>query len=256
MVHKTLKKAAGGGGPSAAEQKRNDEKNERGICRIQKRCGTSGAQQGYKTVGCGCLVEQIPEWPLIKYAIITSIKVFQKDFDFRNYRVEFKKSDSKLKTFELDRACFQSQILQDPASGLTVIPLDPKSSVFSHQPAGKTCSVLNNSPFQVEYVDGFLNGLCFHMVADDPSNNRSFGVKTQELTVDSSGQCSLSSLSWPLVPLGAAILLRDEKKWSLVGVLNSDSRNPENFLPLWLSSGKFKKLHSGKCKFTKSKAYI
>ena len=254
MWHETLKNAARG--PTAAEDGRNDKKYERGTCRIRKRCGTSGAPQGYSTVGCGCFVnvERISELPFIEYAIITSSKVFQKEFDARKYLVQFKKLDSKLKTFELDSALFShGQILQDPASGLTVIPLNPKSTVFSHQlqfaPASKTCSVLKNNHFEVEYVYGFLkyfNALCCHMVADDPSNDRSFGVITQELTQNSSGQCILSSLPWPRVALGAAIVKRDKKKWSLVGVLNSDSCVPENFRPLWLSRGKFENLRWGK----------
>ena len=90
------------------------------------------------------------------------------------------------------------------------------------------------------------------MVADDPSSNRSFGVKTHELAPDSSGQltCTLSSFALSThVPLGAAILRREDNEWSLVGILNpanQDPSNPEIFLPVWLSSELFQQLNSGK----------
>ena len=241
---------------SGYEIRRNEEKSERGVCRIQKRCasdnpsrGPGGNQQGYATVGCGSLVKlRIEECSRIKYAIITTKKVFQEGFDAQKYHVEFKKSHSKLKTFELDQA-YTRPIFQDSASGLTVIPLNSHSSVFRHGFFKKKCRVLKHSPFEVQFVNGFSNGLCCRMVADDPSNNRLFGVKPHELTQDSPDQFSLQG-SFRLstrVPLGAAILRRVSNKWSLVGVLSSDSSNPETFpRPVWLSKEKFTNLRPGK----------
>lgn len=253
------------GTPTRAEVRRNEEKNERGVCRIQKRCPAEnpsgrpvGNQQGYATVGCGSLVKlRLRKRPWIKYAIITSSKVFQEDFDAQKYCVDFKKSASNLETFELHRA-ISGLIHQDPQSGLTVIPLDSHSSVFRHGLFKKKCSVLKHSPFEVQFVNGFSNGLCCHMVVDDPNSNRLFGVKPHELSQDSPGQFSLSSLTTLSirVPLGAAILRRVNNKWSLVGVLNSESSNPETCLlsPVWLSSEKFTNLHSGK--FTILRTYL
>jgi len=247
----SLIKKAARGGTTRAQVRRNEKKNERGVCRIQKCCpgenlsGRSGGQQVYKTVGCGSLVKGVPEWPRIKYAIITSNKVFQEDFNAQKYRVEFRKSDSKVKTFEMNLA-FSDPILQDLASGLTVIPLNSHSSIFRHGFFKKKCSVLKHSPFKV--LNEFSNGVCCYMVGDDTISNRSgsFGVKPHELTRDSSGQYYLSNVSWPRFPLGAAILRWVNEEWSLVGVLNSDSGSPEYFQPVRLSSEKFKNLRSGK----------
>lgn len=249
----SLRKKAAREEPTRAQVRRNEKKNERGVCRIQKRCpagnlsGRSGGQQVYETVGCGSLVKHVPEWSQTKYAIITSNKVFQEDFNAQKYRVEFKKSDSKVKTFEMNLA-FSGPILQDLASGLTVIPLNSHSSIFRHGFFKKKCNVLKHSHFKVKLLNEFSNGVCCHMVADDTSSNRSgsFGVKPHELTRDPSGQYYLSNVSWPRFPLGAAILRKANEEWSLVGVLNSDSGNPERFQPVFLSSKEFKNLRSGK----------
>lgn len=180
----------------------------------------------------------------MEYAIITINSVFQGDFNAGKYRVEFKKSDSKLKTFELNEISF-GQIFEDVAVGLTVIPINRKTSVFKHFPS-KTCSILKYSSFEIQ-VDGHsgeLGELCCHMVADAESSNRSFCVKTHDLAQDSSGHRCVNNLQWPLVPLGAAVLRRAETKWSLVGVLKPKSSSSETFIPAWLSNSTFKNLRS------------
>ena len=229
--------------------RRNAVKNERGICRIQKRVPDSGARQGETaTVGCGTLVklaeDQIPNhWWLpggrsFKYAIITAENVFQaRNFDLKSYFLDFKKSDRELKTFELDDVA-KARPFQD--SGLTVIPLDSHASVFRHGLFKKKCRLLKHGAFHVDLVYDYSEGFCCHMVAEDPSSNQSFGVKTYELTRDTSERYQLDNFtSSILVPLGCAILRRTERKWSLVGVqLNAMTSDPQTFQPrpVWLSS--------------------
>ena len=223
--------------------KRNEEKNERGICLIQKRCGHD---QGFKTVGFGSLVKEIPQWPQFEYAIITTSKVFEhaRSFDIKKYRVHFK----RLEPFEL--SAVSSSIFQDPASGLTVIPLNSNSSVFRRL-LKKKSSLLKHSPFKIEFLpenQRKQEELCCHTVANHPSSqNSSFVVETHELTQEPSGRftCDMSSST---SCLGAAILRRKtDKEWSLVGFLNSDSSDPNNFI--WLSSEKLATLSSGKTTF-------
>ena len=237
-------------GATAAQVRRNEIKNERGICRIQKRIPDLGDRQGEKTVGCGTLFklteDQIPtQWRRaggrsFKYAIITAEDVFQGDFDLKNYFLDFKKSDRELKTFELDRVA-KDRPFQDPAApGLTVIPLNSHASEFRHGLFKKKCSVLRHGAFHVDLVYGYSEGFCCHMVAEDPSSNRSFGVKTHKLTRDTSERYQLDNFtSSILVPLGCAILRRAKRKWSLVGVqLNTMTSDPQTFQPkpVWLSS--------------------
>ena len=174
------------GRPTREQITRNEGKNKRGVCRIQKRCGN----QGFETVGCGSLVNKIPQCSS-EYSIITTSEVFQRSgtFDKKQYRVEFKKSESQLKTIELQDAVSGS-ILQDPASGLTVIPLNSYSTVFRHGPRKKKCSVLKHSHFKVELSEDQRNQNEFcHMVVD--VSDRSFRVETHQLTPDSSGQLTV-----------------------------------------------------------------
>lgn len=228
------------GQTTRSEIRRNERKGERGVCRIQKRCEGS---QGYETVGSATLVKhQIdPQWRT-KYLIVTTSKVFGEDFNVTKYRVDFVKSRSKLKTFELDGAVVGGEILQN-SSGLAVIPLDSHSSVFRHGLFRKKCGIFKHRPFEVEPFNNektkqsaFSNGLCCHMVADDPSSEL-FGVKPHDLTLDSSSvQYVVSNLPSGRSPLGAGILRRVNNKWSAVGVLSSTT---ETFVPVWLSRENF-----------------
>ena len=247
MAEERLKRAAGG--ETDAQSKRNDVKNERGICRIQRHTPDSGYRQAETTVGCGTLVKlaegQIPKQWLreggrsFKYAIITAKNVFQDQgkFNVKNYSLDFKKSDRELKTFKLDRVA-KGSFFHD--SGLTVIPLDSDASVFRHGLCKKKCSVLKHGAFRVDLVKDYSEGFCCHMIAEDPRSNRSFSMKTHPLSRDTSGQYELCNFTSPiLVPLGCAILRRDERKWSLVGVqLNPGTSDPQTFQPrpAWYSS--------------------
>lgn len=217
------------------EVERNERKGESGICRIQKRIGN----HGYQTVGSGSLIKhQIdPKWKS-EYFIVTTKEVFEGDFDVKNYRVDFVKSGSKLKTIKLHGAVVDDEILPYP-SGLALILLDPNSSLFRHGLFGKnTCSILTYRPFEVESFnnvntrdDTFANGLCCYMVADYASST-SFGVKLHELTRDSHGQYVVRNLRGHDVPPGAAILRKVATKWNAVGVFSSTS---DTSLPIWLS---------------------
>ena len=242
-------------GETAAQAgRRNEVKNERGICRIQKRVPVSGEPQGKTTVGCGTLVklteDQIPrEWRRaggrsFKYAIITAANVFHGDFDLNNYFLDFKKSDRKLKTFQLDPVAKPWPFQDRAASGLTVIPLNSHASEFRHGLFKKKCSVLRHGAIHVDFVYDYSDheGFCCHMVAEQTSSNRLFGVKTHKLTRVDSGRYQLDSLdnftSPILVPLGCAILRRANGEWSLVGVQLSPMTDPQTFQPkpVWLSS--------------------
>ena len=233
---------------------------QRGICRIQKRCpaenpgGRRGGNECFETVGCGCLVKlQIPKQP---YAIITADKVFQGDFDIQNYRVDLKKSNSEPKTFELHELAFRGKILKEPHFGLTVIPLDQHSSVFHHLygPIKKRCSVFKRSFLKAEFSYGYISGLDCYMVADEPDpsgDGQSFSVTHHELTRDSRNYSHyyLSGSDFPpcrRFKLGAAILQRDDNKWSFVGVLSSSSSAAFQARPLWLTKTKLNNLRSGK----------
>ncbi|KAL9989490.1 hypothetical protein ACROYT_G004049 [Oculina patagonica] len=242
MVHAVNMSAAFRGQPTRGEIRRNERKGERGVCRIQKRCE---GRQGYETVGSGILIKhQFRPQLKSKYLIVTTSKVFQNDFDVTKYRVDFVKSRSKLKRFELDGAVVDGDILQN-FSGLAVILLDSHSSVFRHGLFRKKCGILKHRPFEVESFDNektklstFSNGLCCHMVADDPSSEL-FGVKPHDLTRDSSsGQLVVSNLPSGRVPLGAGNLRRVGNKWSAVGILSSTS---DTFVPVWLSRENFSK---------------
>ena len=222
------------------EVKRIERKGERGVCRIQKRIGTEG-NQGYETVGSGSLIKhQINRQWKSKYFIVTTKEVFRENFDVKNYRVDFVKSKSKLKTIELHGAV-DGNILQN-SSGLAVIPLDSHSSLFRHGLFKKKCGILKHRPFEVEPFnnvntrdDAFSDGLRCHMVADD-ARSTSFGVKPHEITRDLSTEQFTFVVSNRLghdVPLGAPILRRVDTKWSAVGVLSSATDT--SLVPIWLS---------------------
>ena len=220
------------------EVKRNKSKAERGVCRIQKRIGTVG-NQGYETVGSGTLIKHPfnRQWKS-EYFIVTTKEVFRGNFDVKNYRVDFVKSKSKLKTIELHGAVVAGEIWQN-SSGLALMPLDSHSFLFRHGLFKKKCGILKHSSFEVHSFnnaetrnDAFSDGLCCHMVADDA---RSFSVKPHEITRDlSSGQFNVVSNQLGHVPLGAAILRRDDDtKWSAVGVFSSGTDT--YLVPVWLS---------------------
>ena len=240
------------------EVKRNERKAERGVCRIQKRIGTVG-NQGYETVGSGILIkhqiirhrfqassfiiftlftEQIQRES--KYFIVTTKEVFRGNFDVKNYRVDFVKSKSRLKTIELHGGVVGGNILQN-SSGLAVIPLDSHPSLFRHGLFRKKCGILKHRPFVESFNnvntrdDTFLDGLCCHMVADDA---RSFGVKPHAITRDlSTGELNVVSNQSGHVPLGAPILRRNDTNWSVVGVFSSatDTSLVRPLVPIWLS---------------------
>ena len=257
MMGNVIRSAASG--ETATEARRNEVKNERGVCRIQRHAGD---RQGKNTVGCGTLVklaeDQIPtQWSdtrrSFKYAILTAEHVFQRDFDVKNYSLDFRKSETKFKTFELKRAVW-GPIIQDPPSGLTMIPLDSHASVFRHGLFKKCrCSVLRYGAFHVDSDNDYSKGVCCHMVADheDPSRNRSFGVKTHELIPRTTEGCFEQTYQLKdftptnVFPVGGAILRKTDKKWSLAGV-QLNPKTPESQIfqprPFWLSS----KLLAGK----------
>ena len=229
-------RAVFGGQTTRNEVNRNERKGERGVCRIQKRIGN----QGYETVGSGSLIkhEFNRQWKS-KYFIVTTAEVFQGDFDVKNYRVDFVKSRSKLKTIELHGAV-GSDIRQN-SSGLALIPLDSHSSLFRHGLFKKKRGILKHRPFEVESFnnvntrdDAFSNGLCCYMVADD-ARSTLFGVKPHAITLDRSGQFNyvVSNQLVRDIPLGAPILRRVDTKWSAVGV--SSSATDTSLVPLWLS---------------------
>ena len=222
------------------EVKRNERKGERGVCRIQKRIGTVG----YETVGSGSLIKhQINRQWKSKYFIVTTKEVFRGNFDVKNYRVDFVKSKSRLKTIELHGAVVGGNILQN-SSGLAVIPLDSHCSLFRHGLFRKKCGILKHRPFEVESFnnvntrdDTFLDGLCCHMVADD-ARSTSFGVKPHAITRDlSTGELNVVSNQSGHVPLGAPILRRNDTNWSVVGVFSSatDTSLARPLVPIWLS---------------------
>ena len=227
------------------ERRRIEKKGERGVCRIQKHCA---GNQGYETVGSGIVIKhQIDRRWKSKYFIVTACDVFQADFKVKNYRVDFMKSKSKLKTLQLNKDVVGGDILHT-ASGLAVIPLDDShSSVFRHGLFRKKCGILKHYSFEVDHGSfqntntqgsAFSNGLCCHMVADDSTSNL-FGVKPHELYTQysTSGQCVLSNCNFNQsthFPLGAAILRRVGNKWSAAGVLSSCSADG-TCRPVWLS---------------------
>ena len=221
-----------GGHKTRNEIKRTERKGERGVCRIQKRIGN----QGYETVGSGSLIKhQIYRQWKSNYLIVTTAEVFQGDFDVKNYRVDFVKSKSKLKTIELHEAVVADEIMQSP-SGLAVIPLDSQSSLFRHGLFRKKCGILKHRPFEVESFnnnktrdDAFSNGLCCYMVADD-ARSTSFGVKPHAITRDRSGHVVRN---YQLGALGAPILRRVDSKWTAVGVFSSSTDT--SLVPIWLS---------------------
>ena len=224
------------------ERRRIEEKGKRGVCRIQKHCA---GNQGYETVASGSVIKHhIDRRWKSKYLIVTACNVFQGDFNVRNYRVDFMKSTSKLKTFQLNDAVVVGGEILHTASGLAVIPLDSHSSVFRHGLFRKKCGILKHYSFEVESFQNantqdsaFSNELCCHMVADHSTSNL-FGVKPHELTRNStSGQCVLSNCNFNQsthFPLGAAILRRVRNKWSTTGVLSSCSADG-TCRPVWLS---------------------
>lgn len=220
------------------EVKRIERKGERGVCRIQKRIGTVG-NQGYETVGSGSLIKhQINRQWKSKYFIVTTAEIFQGNFDVSNYRVDFVKSKSKLKTIELHGAVVAGEIWQN-SSGLALIPLDSHSSLFRHGLFKKKCGILKHRPFEVEPFnnvntrdDAFSDGLRCHMVADD-ARSTSFGVKPHAIARDLSGQFNVVSNQSGHVPLGAPILRRVHATWSAVGVFSSTTDT--SLVPIWLS---------------------
>ena len=169
------------GRPSKKQVERNERKPQRGVCRIQKCCS---GEQGYQTVGCGILIKyEILQWKS-KYLIATTDSVFKDGFDAK-YRVDFIRSRSRLKTFELDR----KWITHDADSGMIVIALDHLSPVFRR--GLRKSSIIKDRPFQVELLNNedntFPDGLCVHMVADDQSSEL-FGVKPHELIRDTTAK--------------------------------------------------------------------
>ena len=165
---------------------------------------------------------------------MTTEEVFRGDFDVKNYRVDFMKSGSKLKTIELHGAVFGDSILQN-SSGLALIPLDSHNgSLFRHGVVKKS-GILKHRPFAVEPFndanttdDTLLNDLCCHVVADTSST--SFCVKPHKPTRNPTGQES-NQLARDF-PLGAAILRRVDTNWSAVGVFPSTASTSQ---PIWLS---------------------
>ena len=220
------------------EVNRNERKGERGVCRIQKRIGN----QGYETVGSGSLIkhEFNRQWRS-KYFIVTTAEVFQGDFDVKNYRVDFVKSRSKLKTIELHGAVVGGDIQRHNSSGLALIPLDSHSTLFRHGLFRKKCGILKHRPFEVESFnnvntrdDAFSTGLCCYMVSDD-CRSPLFGVKPHAITRERSGQFNyvVSNQLVRDIPLGAPILRRVDTKWRAVGVFSSPTDT--SLVPVWLS---------------------
>lgn len=210
------------------------------------------SDQRYQTVGSGGVIRHnINEQWKSKYFIVTTSNIFPEDCDLRNYRVSFVKSKSKLKTFQLSDAVVGQAIFRNP-SGLAVIPLNSRSSVFRHgRLLRRKCGILRHYSFEVEPFDSaetsdrkFLNGLCCHSVADDLTTDL-FGVKPLGLSQNSSGHY-LTHLK-PLhnyVPLGAAIIRRNGNKWSAAGVLSSCCSGGV-CCPAWLSRENFANLRKG-----------